>query len=150
MDETYEKLLEEVRNILEGDCETGEKFQELCRSLRSSIPHYDWVGFYMVQEDELVLGPYSGAPTEHTRIPMGKGICGQAAEREDTFIVPDVFGQDNYLACSIDVKSEVVVPIFKDGAVIGELDIDSHSLDAFGDKDREFLETVCRYVAEIL
>ncbi len=150
MDETYGKLLEKVKNLLGSGRETEEKFQRLCILLRSSVPQYDWVGFYMVEGDELVLGPYSGAPTEHTRIPIGKGICGQAAQSEDTFIVPDVSGQDNYLACSIDVKSEVVVPLFKNGAVVGELDIDSHSLDAFGDEDREFLERVCGYVAELL
>ncbi len=150
MDHGYGSLLEGVKTMLSRTLGTDEKMQDLCGYLRRTVPHYDWVGFYMVEGDELVLGPFSGAPTEHTRIPVGTGICGQAAETQKTFVVPDVSAVGNYLACSLDVRSEIVVPIFKDGAVVGELDIDSHSPDAFDHSDREFLEEICEHVAELL
>jgi len=98
--------------------------------LVENVPHYDWVGFYLVDKakKELVLGPFVGEPTEHVRIPFGRGICGQAAERRTTFVVQDVSKEGNYLACSPKVKSEIVIPLFKGGEIIGELDIDSHTL----------------------
>jgi GAF domain-containing protein len=113
--------------------------------LESLMPYYDWVGFYLVDAanpGELVLGPFVGEPTEHVRIPFGKGICGQAAESGETFIVQDISEQSNYLACNLKVKAEIVVPLIKDGKVIGELDIDSHKAGPFTDGDREFLEEI--------
>ena len=98
---------------------------------------------------ELVLGPCVGTPTDHVKIPFGRGICGQAAEREETFIVQDVSKECNYLSCSISVKAEIVLPIFKDGRIVGELDIDSHRLSPFTDADRGFLEKVCKIVAQL-
>jgi GAF domain-containing protein len=91
----------------------------------------------------LHLGPYAGDETEHTKIPYGKGICGQVAESHETFMVPDVRAQDNYIACSMKVKSEIVVPIMKAGKFVAQLDIDSHTANAFTDEDRAFLEAVC-------
>lgn len=108
------------------------------------------MGFYLVDpqaERELILGPYVGAPTEHTRIAFGQGICGQAAETEMTFIVPDVALESNYLSCSPMVRSEIVIPILYQDRVVGELDIDSHTLAPFTDEDRAFLEQVCQRVA---
>ena len=98
----------------------------------------------------LELGAYVGASTDHTRIPFGKGICGQVAESGEVFVVPDVSAQDNYLACSIETQSEIVVPIYKDGELIGQLDIDSHTKDAFSPADQAKLEAVCRAVADAL
>ena len=91
--------------------------------LDQEIPYYNWTGFYFRNGDkeELVLGPYVGAETDHTVIPFGKGICGQVAVSGETFVVPDVYSQDNYLSCSIDTKSEIVVPIFKDGKTLDKL-----------------------------
>lgn len=119
---------------------------EICHLLKGAVPHYHWVGFYLVdphKEDELVLGPFVGAPTDHTRIRFGQGICGQAAERRETFVIQDVSQETNYLSCSADVKSEIVIPIFKKGKVVGELDVDSHELAAFTAEDRAFLEKTC-------
>lgn len=127
--------------------------QAVCEVLRKEVPHYDWVGFYLVdpgKERELVLGPYAGAPTEHVRIPFGYGICGQAAQRKKTFMVPDVTKEQNYLACSPYVKSEIVLPVLKQGEVMGELDIDSNTLDAFSEEDRAFLLKVCYAVSRLL
>ena len=126
--------------------------QEICDILKAEVAHYDWVGFYFKNGDkrELKLGPYAGAVTDHTIIPFGKGICGQVAESNENFVVPDVQAQDNYIACSINVKSEIVVPLFKDGENIGQIDIDSNTPDPFTSEDERFLEFVNREVAKIL
>ncbi len=114
----------------------------MCKLLADNVSYYDWVGFYFVDKEkpnELVLGPFVGEPTEHVRIPFGKGICGQAASRKETFIVQDVAKESNYLSCSSKVKSEIVIPIFKNGELVGELDIDSHVASPFTSGDRIFL-----------
>ncbi len=129
-----------------------DKMGEICKVLRTSIDYYDWVGFYMANHDArtLHLGPYAGTPTDHTVIPFGKGICGQVAESNANFVVPDVKAQDNYIACSITVKSEIVVPLFKDGKNIGQIDIDSNTVDPFTKEDETFLEWVNEQVATLL
>ena len=130
-----------------------EKLHAICALLEREVAHYDWVGFYLVdpaRERELVLGPFVGAPTEHTRIAFGQGICGQAADTEMTFVIQDVSQETNYLSCSPHVQSEIVVPIFKDGAIVGEIDIDSHALAPFADADNVFLEQVAALVAVLL
>jgi GAF domain-containing protein len=119
--------------------------QEICALLHDNIPHYNWVGFYLVDPPGsrwLVLGPFVGAPTEHTRIPFGRGVCGQAAEQRQTVVVDDVSQEGNYLSCSVDVRSEIVLPLIKDGMIHGELDIDSHVPAAFTESDRSFLDCV--------
>lgn len=150
---TAETLLAEVRAILAGNLERDAKLTAVCHKLAEHVPYYNWVGFYLVdpmRERELVLGPFIGAPTEHTRIAFGQGICGQAAEREQTFIIQDVRAESNYLSCSAHVKSEIVVPIFRDGVVLGELDIDSHTLAPFSAADRQILEHIAALVAPLL
>lgn len=131
---------------------TSEKLQKICQLLDQEIPYFNWTGFYFRNGDkeELVLGPYVGAETDHTVIPFGKGICGQVAVSGETFVVPDVWEQDNYLACSLDTKAEIVVPIFKDGKNIGQIDIDSHRKDPFTKEDEALLEWLCEEVAKIL
>ncbi len=151
----FDGILREIEQIINThrDNERDEILERICAVLKREIPHYDWVGFYLVDpvaERELVLGPYVGAPTEHTRIPFGKGICGQAAATETTFIVQDVTLETNYLSCSPDVRSEIVVPILKEDIVVGELDIDSHALAPFTDQDQAFLNAVCARVAPLL
>ncbi len=148
-----EKLKPEVLKIIADSSRSVDgRLEGICDLLQSSIPYYDWVGFYFRDGDleELKLGPYAGEPTEHTRIPFGKGICGQVAVSNQNFVVPDVAAQDNYIACSIHVKAEIVIPIFVNGINIGQLDIDSHTPDPFTEKDEEFLEFVCGEVARIL
>ncbi len=138
--------------IIESSIARDQKLQKICQLLSDEIEHYNWVGFYFKngEKRELILGPYVGAETDHTIIPYGKGICGQVAESNETFVVPDVHAQDNYLACSIETKSEIVVPIFKDGENIGQIDIDSHKIDPFTEKDTQLLNYVCERVSEIL
>lgn len=149
MDRKFEHILGKIEKILNGDSDKNEKLLEVCKILENEIPYYNWVGFYIAEGNEIVLGPFVGEPTEHVRIPFGKGICGQAAEREETFIVQDVSKETNYLSCSLKVKSEIVVPVFRDGRVVGELDIDSHSISPFTSEDKAFLERVCDIVSRI-
>lgn len=134
------------------DLDVSERLQQICDLLKKSIHHYDWVGFYFKNGDkkELKLGSYAGEPTDHTIIPFGKGICGQVAESNKNFIVPDVMAQDNYIACSITVKAEIVIPIFVNGENIGQIDIDSNTPDPFTQEDERFLEFVNEEVAKIL
>ncbi len=148
----FDKLLAEAQKILRGRGDRDEKMLAVCAILKDRVPYYAWIGFYLRdgKKPELVLGPYDGEPTEHTRIAFGRGICGQAAERRQTFVVPDVAKETNYLSCSAKVRSEIVVPIMKSGEVAGELDIDSHALDPFTAADRAFLEELAAEVANVL
>lgn len=148
----FTSLQPEIISILESTKDTDSKLLEVCELLKKKIDHYDWVGFYFKngEKEELKLGPYAGAPTDHTIIPFGKGICGQVAVSNKNFVVPDVKAQDNYIACSITVKSEIVVPLFVNGENIGQIDIDSNTLDPFTEEDERFLEFVNLEVAKIL
>ena len=148
----YEEACALVEEGISENRDVENILQDICDLLRSEIDHYDWVGFYIAEESEetLYLGPFSGEPTEHVAIPYGRGICGQAVVAKDVFVVQDVSKETNYLSCSPKVKSEIVVPIYRDGKIIGEIDIDSHSLSPFTDEDREFLEKLAEKVAEIM
>ena len=145
----FGNLLAETGRIAAGPRDSSAKLQGICDLLRKNVPHYDWVGFYVADAatKTLRLGPFSGAPTEHARIAFGQGICGQAAERKETFVVQDVSKEANYLSCGIHVKSEIVAPVMRDGEVVAELDIDSHTCDAFTGQDRLFLEKVAGIVS---
>lgn len=147
-----DSLRPKVLSVLSTKIETNNKLQKICELLKENVSHYDWVGFYFKNGDkeELKLGPYAGEPTDHTIIPFGKGICGQVAVSNKNFVVPDVQAQDNYIACSINVKSEIVVPLFVNGENIGQIDIDSNTPDAFTSADEQFLEFVNAEVSKIL
>jgi putative methionine-R-sulfoxide reductase with GAF domain len=110
--------------------------------LKERVRDYTWVGIYLLENDELVLGPFRGKPSPHTRIALGRGICGAAAAEKATIIVDDVNADPRYLACSIETKSEIVVPIMDGDRVLGEIDIDSDRPAAFGEADRQLLEAV--------
>jgi len=124
--------------------------QQAVRLLKDAMPHYSWVGIYVLEGDELVLGPYLGKPSPHTRIPLGRGICGAAATEKATIVVDDVNADPRYLACSIETKSEIVVPIMRGDRVLGEIDIDSDQAAAFGARDRALLEPVAAMLADRL
>jgi GAF domain-containing protein len=146
----YVEALERVRAILSKSAGGEAKMLEICWLLNSKFPHYNWVGFYISTGNrELVLGPFVGEPTEHVRIPFGRGVCGQAAETRRTFVVDDVSKEPNYLSCSMYVRSEIVLPILVKGEIAGELDIDSHTPGAFAKEDREFLERLCREASSL-
>ncbi|HQF48592.1 MAG TPA: GAF domain-containing protein [Flavobacterium alvei] len=149
---TFEELKPKVTEIISNSTlSREEKLLKICELLSNSIEYYNWVGFYFANHDTktLHLGPYVGAETDHTVIPFGKGICGQVAVSNSNFVVPDVAAQDNYIACSFTVKSEIVVPLFVNGENIGQIDIDSHVQNPFTEEDERFLEFVNQQVATL-
>ena len=149
----FELLKPQVETIISDSTKTTEeRLLSICQLLETNINYYNWVGFYFANgsKKELYLGPYVGEPTDHTVIPFGKGICGQVAVSNENFVVPDVAAQDNYIACSITVKAEIVVPIFVNGKNVGQIDIDSNTPDPFTEADERFLEFVCTQVSKIL
>lgn len=149
---TFEQLKPQIENIINNKSNAltiDDRLLLICELLEANVSHYNWVGFYFKngEKNELKLGPYVGAPTDHTIIPYGKGICGQVALSNKNFVVPDVSAQDNYIACSITVKAEIVIPIFVKGKNIGQIDIDSNTADPFTEEDERFLEFVCEKVS---
>jgi len=137
--EVYHKITKLIQN------NPDDLLFRICEFLKLEVYHYDWVGFYILdqQKNELVLGPFVGKPTPHTHIAVGKGICGQVAESAKTMVVQDVTQVENYISCGLDVQSEIVVPVMKDGRFVAELDIDSHSPAPFTDDDIDFLTKIC-------
>lgn len=149
---TFEGLKPKVQDILsKTNISREEKLLKICHLLKDNISYYDWVGFYFRngKKEELILGPYAGAATDHAIIPFGKGICGQVAVSNKNFVVPDVQAQDNYIACSFTVKSEIVIPLFVNGENIGQIDIDSNVLDPFTKEDELFLEFVNNEISKL-
>ncbi len=144
----YWAILDEVRHIAAAAHDAQILMAETVGLLKRERPHYQWVGVYLLQNGELVLGPYIGKPTPHTRIPLNKGICGAAASSGQTVIVNDVNADPRYLACSLETRSEIVVPIARGGTVLGEIDIDSDTPAAFTEQDRVLLEGVADIFAE--
>ncbi|MEL0073635.1 MAG: GAF domain-containing protein [Flavobacteriaceae bacterium] len=142
----FNQLKQQLQNNKVG-VKSGLKL--ICELLNKEVTTYDWVGFYFADFEKqlLHLKAYSGAPTIHTTIPFGKGICGQVALSNATFLVPDVSQQENYIACSATVRSELVVPLFVEGKNIGQIDIDSETPDAFSEADELFLTSICELVA---
>lgn len=132
----------QVDQVAAGKPAWHELLKNAVHLLHERFPKYDWTGIYLVEGDELVVDSYLGAPTPHERIPIGQGICGAAVAERDTIIVPDVNADPRYLACSIETKSEIVVPIYDGEVIIGEIDIDSHRPDAFKAHDRRYLERI--------
>lgn len=150
---SLQELRPKVESILDNDVNSVEdRLTQVCELLKENVSYYTWVGFYFRNGDkeELKLSSYAGEPTDHTIIPFGKGICGQVAVSNQNFVVPDVKAQDNYIACSIHVKAEIVVPLFLNGENIGQIDIDSNTADPFTAEDEAFLEFVNEKVADIL
>jgi L-methionine (R)-S-oxide reductase len=142
-------VLSEFRRSAPGSPSLESLQQNIVETVAQRLPYYNWTGFYMLDPDDLqmlVLGPFVGDPTPHTRIPVSEGICGAAAASGETVIVDDVNADPRYLSCSIKTRSEIVVPIYADGRVIGEIDIDSHDIAAFTDVDRIFLEEIAGIV----
>jgi GAF domain-containing protein len=144
-------LKNNIITIINQSKKNESKLQEICDFLKQEISHYDWVGFYFKNgtKEELKLATFTGEPTEHTILPFGKGICGQVAMTNENFIVQDVTEQNNYISCGWKVKSEIVIPILVQGENIGQIDVDSHSINPFSDNDTELLEFVCSRVASL-
>jgi GAF domain-containing protein len=144
----YKDVLGEVRAGIEGAADATAAMEATVRLLHARVSDYEWVGIYLLYGNELVLGPYVGKPSPHTRIPLGRGICGAAAAEKATIIVDDVSADPRYLACSIETRSEIVVPILSAGNdVLGEIDIDSDRRAAFGQADKDMLEAIAGLLA---
>lgn len=139
----FQEMVAQIRRFASAAEDMTSLQQFSANLIAQRLPYYNWVGFYMLDPGDssvLVLGPFHGAPTEHLRIPVSQGICGAAVAQGETVIVEDVASDPRYLACSIETKSEIVVPIRANGRILGEIDIDSHTANPFGPEDRDFLE----------
>jgi L-methionine (R)-S-oxide reductase len=143
-------LLTAIRSAVDAAPNANSAMVQAVRLLKDAISDYTWVGIYVLDGNELVLGPFLGKPTPHTRIPLGRGICGAAATEKATIVVDDVNADPRYLACSIETRSEIVVPIMDGSEVLGEIDIDSDRAAAFGAADRALLEPIAGMLAERL
>ncbi len=150
MENLFASVLKKFEEIKADNQNLNQLMEVTAALLRSEISHYDWVGFYLLDPDDqiLILGPFSGKPTEHTRIPVGKGVCGQVAESMKSMIVQDVSKQENYISCSMDVQSEIVVPILKEGRFVAEIDIDSHAYAPFTNEDEKFLRAIATQLSD--
>jgi len=150
MRKSSEEIIAYISSLIQRKEDRSFILKETVRFLKENFPYYTWVGIYLLEkEDELVLGPYLGKPSPHTRIKIDKGICGAAVREKETIIVPDVNQDPRYLACSRQTKSEIVVPIVRGDRVFGEIDIDSDRSDAFDQNDKEFLERVVEVLAGV-
>ena len=143
----HDEVLTGVRTAINEERDATRAIEVTVAALKNSMPDYSWVGVYLLDGNELVLGPYVGRPSPHTRIPLGRGICGAAATEKATIIVDDVNADTRYLACSADTRSEIVVPIMRGSQVLGEIDIDSDRPAAFNQADRTLLESVAALLA---
>lgn len=143
-EDKYRELLPQVHALVSTETDFIANLANVAAALKQTFGFF-WVGFYMVKGDELVLGPFQG-PIACTRIRIGRGVCGTAWKEARTLIVPDVEQFPGHIACSSDSKSEIVVPMIKQGEVIGVLDIDSDTLDSFDTVDARYLEEICTYI----
>ena len=152
----YAHLAAELTKTAESSSGVEELMGLIVGRLQERLPHFNWVGFYMLEKGRpgedpmLALGPYVGAETPHKRIPLNQGICGAAVSLSKTVIVDNVNADPRYLSCSIETKSEIVAPVFVNGNVAGELDIDSHTPAAFTDSDRKLVEHCAALVGKYL
>jgi GAF domain-containing protein len=145
-----ERLLGTIQSAIVESMDARHAIEQTVHLLKDNVPDYTWVGVYLLEGRELVLGPFVGKPSPHTRIPLGRGICGAAATEKATIVVDDVNADPRYLACSLETRSEIVVPILRDGDVLGEIDIDSDRRAAFGAEDRALLEPIAGWLADRL
>ena len=152
----YQQLVEELNVLADAAASVEDLMSVIVGRLQERLPHFDWVGFYMIEKGQLgedpilVLGPYVGAETPHKRIPLNQGICGAAVSSGRTVVVDDVNADPRYLACSIETRSEIVAPVFMKGDAVGELDIDSHTPAAFTGEDRRLVEHCAALVGNYL
>ncbi len=144
-EERYKQLLPQIRALVEGETDTIANLANICAVLKYNMNGFFWIGFYIIKQGELVLGPYQG-PVACTRIQLTKGVCGAAVSKGMAIIVPDVDKFPGHIACSSLSKSEIVIPIFYGSDVKGVLDVDSDSLNMFDETDRKYLEEICGWI----
>ncbi|CAM3918813.1 GAF domain-containing protein [Lederbergia lenta] len=147
--QSYDLLIKQLDALLEGETNRIANLSNASALLGQFLERINWVGFYLLEEDELVLGPFQGLPA-CVRIPLGKGVCGTSAEQKATFVVADVNAFPGHIACDAASQSEIVIPLIKNGQTIGVLDIDSPEKDRFDEVDKEkleeFTETLLKHI----
>ena len=143
-------IIKKIKSILSNKDDWEKKLFKICDIIKYNLKKYDWVGFYFSDliNKQLKLIAFSGEETEHTIIPFGRGVCGQVANSNKPLIIPDVKSEKNYISCNINVKSEIVVPILIDNINIGQIDVDSNTINAFSNMDKIFLEEICELVSK--
>tara|TARA_R110002050_G_scaffold49818_4_gene115539 strand:- start:8694 stop:9176 length:483 start_codon:yes stop_codon:yes gene_type:complete len=146
----FENDLIELSSLIEKEENAARALQQICSKIQQDLDHYDWVGFYFMHQEskKLHLGPYAGKATDHTIINFGSGICGQVALSGETYLSEDVAAEENYIACSIDVKSEIVVPLYLKDELIAQIDIDSNTSRAFNQEDERFLKALNKMLGD--
>lgn len=147
LEETYDSLIPQIKSLVSKDDELITSLSNFTAALKQGFPKISWVGFYLFDGEKLYLGPFQGK-IACTKIDIGEGVCGTAALVEETVIVPDVNEFPGHIVCDADAKSEIVVPIIKDNRLLGVLDLDSTSLNAFDERDQVYLEELCTFLAE--
>jgi GAF domain-containing protein len=142
-------VLSEIDRELAAVSGAESSMDAAMRTIARQLPHYNWVGVYLLNGDTLELGPYVGAATDHTRIPVGRGVCGTAVAEDANQVIDDVRTLDNYLACSVETRSEIVVLIrdSRDGSILGQIDADGHAVGAFDASDEALLEEIAARLA---
>ena len=150
LDLHIKEILNHVEHLVRHADSAEKSLDGVVALLHDRVPHFNWTGVYLLKNGELVLGPFRGKASPHTRIPLNRGICGAAASQQKTVIVPDVSADPRYLACSLETKSEIVVPVMDGDECLGEIDIDSDVRDAFGATDQELLESVARRIVPLM
>jgi L-methionine (R)-S-oxide reductase len=150
IDKDRRQLVDNIKSAIASKQTRGEILRAAVELIAGSSDRFDWTGFYLLEGDILVVGPYVGPPTPHTRIELNQGVCGAAASRQETIIVDDVNADPRFLACSITTRSEIVVPLMDGDTCIGEIDIDSNRPSAFTPEDREILEAVATSIVDRL
>jgi len=146
--EKYEQLIPMIQSLVEGESDSIANLSNVAAALKQAFDFF-WVGFYLVKEDQLVLGPFQG-PIACTRIQIGKGVCGTSWLKKETILVPNVEEFPGHIACSAASKSEIVVPLIKNGVVIGVLDVDSDQLNDFDQTDELYLTKLCTWLSDLL
>ncbi len=147
-DDIYDGLFPQIVALIGNEKDVVANLGNVSAALKEAFGFF-WIGFYLVKDGELVLGPFQG-PVACTRIQKGKGVCGAAWEQEQTVLVPNVDLFAGHIACSSLSKSEIVVPLLKNGRVVGVLDVDSDELDAFDEIDKQHLEKLCQWISGLL
>jgi len=142
--------IKELSSLIYNSGGLHQSLQQICNCLITDVNYYTWVGFYFMNytNKTLHLGPFAGKPTDHLIIPFGKGICGQVAQSGSTYIAENVNEESNYIACSVDVKSEIVVPLYVGQELIAQIDIDSDEVNAFGKEDEKLLKDIAELLAK--
>jgi L-methionine (R)-S-oxide reductase len=150
MPEPFDEALHDIEVVISQEGQAREKLQRAMEIIRRADALHSWVGIYYLRGNTLELGPYSGLPTVHTRIPVGSGVCGTAVQERRNQVVGDVRQCDNYLCCSEAVRSEIVVLIWRDHEILGVIDIDSDEIEAFGRKHEQNLEQIAKVIAPVV